>query len=957
MVKRKLGGRGRNIRRSAGKYVTTRSGRVLKVNRSLGERWVAMREGKSLRKVNRLRGLPKSRSKRLLWHLDPRHWAEYWFSRDGAIMALKVGGVAIVAIFILTLGVFAFFRKDLPNIKDISGSKLGGSISYYDRTGQTLLWQDYDAIKRVPVASGDISQYLKDATVSIEDRDFYKHRGFDVKGIARAAINDIFKKGGTQGGSTITQQLVKLNENWTSQRSIARKIKEIILAVELERTYTKDEILTGYLNAAPYGGIDYGAQTAAADYFRKPAKDLTLAESTMLAAIPKSPAVYSKYSPDFDQQAFLDRQHYVLDQMVQQHKITKAQAEAAKKVDVLAEIQPQTTKYAGIKSPYFVLAAKDELKNKFVPTGGGGSTKIGGWKVITTLDMNLQSKAEKIVADNQANVRRYGADEQALVTEDVKTGQMVALVGGVDFNNPDHGQLNYAHEVKIAPGSSFKPYDYSSLIENTTTAGAGSVLYDQQGPIPGYPCTIKGSPPPKGNSNCLQDYDFRNPGPLTLRYALGGSRNIPAVKAMLTVGVDKTINLADSLMNAPGAYNCYSDTSLTQKTQCYGAASIGDGAFLHLDQHVNGVASLARLGAAIPQTYIFKIQDAANKTIYEWKQPKAQQVIKAETAYIVDNMASDPSASYLPAGFYKWHRYNGWNNAVKTGTTNNGFDGLMMGWNTQFAVGSWVGYHSRERALSGFMEYMTAPLTRNMMIAALDSLHTTPVNWTEPPGIQHLPAFVVTSHVGIGSVEPSPSTDIFPSWYRPRGSSGTSTTTDKVSGKLATDCTPALAKQTISANSSAEKFSTDIFFGAGAAGSGSTQSDDVHLCGDQRPVLTLTTRDNGNGTYDLTATATAGTRPFNDASYPQFPGTINFIVDGQVVKTYTDLTDSPGTRSYTYSVTSGSHSVTAQIIDSVLYDATTDPATIVYTAPAATPPAGTGPGLGQGQGQGPGGGH
>src|SRR5258708_610368 len=180
MAKGDLGGRRRNSR-SSGKYVTTRSGRVLKVNRSLGERWMAMKEGKSLRKVTRMRGLPKSRTKRVIWHLDPRNWAEYWLSRDGAIMGLKVLGVAIVAIFLLTLGIFAFFRKDLPNIKDISGSKLGGSISYYDRTGQTLLWQDYNGIKRVPVASGDISQFLKDASVSVEDRDFYKHRGFDVK--------------------------------------------------------------------------------------------------------------------------------------------------------------------------------------------------------------------------------------------------------------------------------------------------------------------------------------------------------------------------------------------------------------------------------------------------------------------------------------------------------------------------------------------------------------------------------------------------------------------------------------------------------------------------------------------------------------------------------------------------------------------------------------------------------
>src|SRR5665213_1751060 len=248
-------------RRSNSRMVT-RSGRVLRTNRSMSGRLMALKEGKAFRKVDRMSGLPKSRLKRLIYRLDPKRQAEYWFSRDGAIMALKVAGIAIMAMFVLTLGVFAYFRKDLPQVKDISGGNNGGSISYYDRTGQTLLWQDYNAVKRIPVPSNQLPNYLKEATVAIEDRDFYNHRGFDLKGIARAAVNDLFRHGGNQGGSTITQQLVKLNEDWTQQRSITRKVKELILAVELERSYTKDEILTGYLNAAPYGGVDNGAQTA-----------------------------------------------------------------------------------------------------------------------------------------------------------------------------------------------------------------------------------------------------------------------------------------------------------------------------------------------------------------------------------------------------------------------------------------------------------------------------------------------------------------------------------------------------------------------------------------------------------------------------------------------------------------------------------------------------------------------
>ncbi|HVO86878.1 MAG TPA: transglycosylase domain-containing protein [Candidatus Binatia bacterium] len=904
---------------------------------------MALREAKALRKAQRLRGLPKSRFKRLAWRLNPKHLAEYWFSRDGGVMALKILGIVILVLFVFTLGVFAYFRKDLPDIS-VNGKNIGGSISYYDRTGKILLWQDYDAIKRVPVSSDQISVYMKNATVATEDRNFYNERGFDVKGITRAAINDATHSGGTQGGSTITQQLVKLNLDWTQQRSITRKIKELILAVELERSYTKDDILTGYLNTAPYGGVDYGVQTAASDYFHKNAKDLTLAESAMLAAIPKSPSVYSPYdTEDFDKAAFLARYDYVLDSMVQTHYITKDQAEAAKKVDVLAEVQPQQTKYAGIMAPYFVLAAKNEIDKNFSCSSGAGCNKIGGWKVTTTLDMTLQTKAEQLVASNLPNVTRYGGDEEALVVESTKTGQMQALVGGTDFNNPDHGQINYA-QINISPGSSFKPYDYTTLIENSTNAGAGSVLYDSQGPLPGYPCTNKAIPAAGGN--CLEDYDFKYPGPETLRYALGGSRNVPAVKAMLTVGTNKVIQTANAMMNAPNAYKCYNpgvdvnNAKPSDQAQCYGASAIGDGAYLHLDQHVNGLSTLARMGQEIPQTYILKIQDASNKTIYNWKQPKAgdsdvKQVVRPDSAYIVDSMASDPAASYLPSGFYKWQHYNGWVTAVKTGTTNNGFDGLMMGWNTQYTVGSWVGYHTRNKALGTTMEVLTTPLTRGMMTYALDNLHTTPVNWTQPSDIKVLPAYVLHNKISSnGEIVPSPATDLYPSWYvqKSTASGSTNSTIDKVSNKTATSCTPDLAKQTQSGNTAANAFSIDIFYGNGTTATSGT--DDVHVCGDALPTISVTVSDDskppasapaGTDTCTVSCTITAaptpGTHPFDDPQYAQFPGTVNFLVNGQVVKTI--YTSTGGPYSFVYNVTaSGAGTVSAQIIDSVLYSNT-----------------------------------
>ncbi len=931
-------------RRAKNTYVT-KSGQNIKINRTLKERLLAGRDARAIRKAERMAGLPKSRFKRLLYHMQPKRMYHYWFSRDGGIMALKITGVGLVAGFILLVGLFAYFRKDLPNITDISGSNIGGSVLYYDRTGQTLLWEDVDGVKRIPVKDGDISTYIKQATVAVEDKDFFKHGGFDVRGIVRAGVNDALKHGSTQGGSTITQQLVRLTQSGVgTQQTITRKIKELVLAVELERSYNKQEILTGYLNAAPYGGIEYGVEAAARDYFQKSAKDLTLDEAAMLAAIPKSPGIYSKYSQNFDPAALVGRQHYILDQMVDQHMIPKDQAEAAKKIDTIAKVKDRPAHYAGIKAPYFVLAAKDDLESQF----GTATIKRGGWKVITTLDLTLQAKAEQLVASNIKNASAHNADEQAMVAEDVQTGQIVSLVGGTDFTNPDHGHINYAHNAFIPPGSSFKPYDYTSFIENNN-AGAGSVLYDSQTPIPGYACTVKGAPPPKGNSNCLQDYDFLNPGPITLRYALGGSRNIPAVKAMLSTlpndksagkvdSINKVISTAGALMdNAhnPTPYKCYqpgidiNNATAADETQCYGASAIGDGAFLHLDDHVNGLASIARLGSAIPRTYILKITDSGGKTITQWTQPKSTQVVRPDSAYILDDMASDPNASYLPAGYYKFHRQpNGWKFAVKTGTTNNGFDGLMASWSTKYAVVTWVGNHTRNVELKNTtMEVLTAPLAKGWMEAAHANLK--PVDWVKPAGVKTAPAFVVRNHIHYGDVEPSPANDLYPSWYTPKSISSTNQTIDIISNKIATSCTPNLAKSQTTGGS-ANSFSVDIFVNGGANADTSAQ-DDVHKCDDIKPSVSIDSAPSTcTGSCTITVTVNQGTHPLSSDSHK---GTINVLIDGQIVQSFN--VDNPGSTPLTFSYSgSGSKNVTAQIIDSVLYDSTSDAATINFSGAA-----------------------
>ena len=965
-MSKKPTGRSRSSTRNA--TVTTKSGRTIKINRSLSDRNKSKKAAREAEKATYLATLPKDKWKRILYRMHPKRVAAYWFSRDGAYMALKIIGVAILACFFITVGLFAYFRKDLPAIKDISGQNIGGSINYYDATGKTLLWQDYNAIKRIPVQGGNISKYMKDATIAIEDKNFYKEGAFDVRGIIRAASHDALGgSGSVQGGSTITQQLVKLNENWTNNRTITRKVKELILAVELERQYSKNDILTGYLNIAPYGGIEYGVESAAEDYFHTTAANLTLAQASMLSAIPQSPSYYSPYSDPrfnsaitegtFNQGALAGRQQYILNQMVTQGYITKADAVAAMKVDVLAQIQPLSSKFNNIQAPYFVLAAKQELDQTYGPT----TVARGGWSVTTTLNLDIQHEAERLVAANLNNVKRSGGDVEATVAENVPTGQIAALVGGTDFNNTQFGQNNYAAGILIPPGSSFKPYDYTTLINNNNNVGAGSVLYDTEGPLPGYPCTQKTPTPQSKSGNCLADYDFQQPGPITLRYALGGSRNIPAVKAMLeaypgastpgayiTAGdiksINKTISTASALMDntynnnhKQSSYNCYADPALTQKTQCYDSSAIGDGAYLHLDDHVNGLASIAREGNAIPRTYIQKITDGSGSTVYQWKQPKGTQVVREDAAYIVNNMASDPNASYLPGSCtktncsgFKFQRYNGWNFAVKTGTTNDNFDGLMTSWSTHYAVASWVGNHTRNVALkSAGMEYLTEPLTRNMMEYIHKSL--TPVNWTPPKDLKTLPAFVVRNHIHFGDIEPSPTNDIFPSWYIGGSAGKTSATTiDRVSDALATTCTPAAAKETVY-NGNAASWNIDIFNGGRAnigtaiksTGGAAAVSDTVHNCNDSPPTVTLTAPTDCPSTgCTITATVTQGTHALTDPKYPQFIGTVNVTLGGQTIYK-SNVSDSPSTVSFTYTPTStGSGLVKATVTDSVLYSGT-----------------------------------
>ncbi len=948
-----------------------RSGSI-QVNHSLTSRHKEKKSAQKAAKAEYLASLPKDPWKRLAARLRPRHLVEYWFSREGAIMGLKIIGIVIVVCFFLVIGIFAYFRKDILAFKSISGGNLGGSISFYDRTGKVLLWQDYNSVKRVAVPYNQISPYVKEATVAIEDKNFYHESGVDLLSILRSGVHDLLHPGHLEGASTITEQVVKMNKGWKDPLTIPEKIEEIGLSIELAREYSKAQILNAYLNLAPYGNIDYGVQAASEDYFHENASQLTLAQSAMLASIPQAPTAYSPFSSPvynpavtvnyFDEAGLTARAHYVLLLMKQQHMITQAQYNAAIKVNVLNQVKQLQPKYTNIKYPYFLEAVKQQL----LRTYGQKLVDKGSWKVVTTLSVPLQNLAQNVVSSNARNALASGADEEALVAEQTQTGQVVAYVGGENFNNPIDGKINYAN-ININPGSTIKPYVYSTFINNPkNNAGAGSVIYDVQQPLPGYPCTNHNLP--QNGGNCLEDYDFRYPGAETLRYALAGSRNVPAVKIGLMEGLPNLEKMASKMMGYPDAYRCYKASTNpftdgpAQQTQCYGAAAIGNG-YLHLDQTVNGLATIGRMGKEVPQTYVLSITDASGHSIYQWKQPKGTQVLNQDTAYIMNNMLSDPRATYLPGsctnytctqlsrGGYKWQRYNGWDIAVKTGTQNSDMSGLMAGWTTQYSVISWAGYHTINKPLAlGTMEKITEPMTRGWLQGALDTIHSKPVNWVQPSNIKVIPAFVQRVHVGLGSEEPGPSKELFPYWYVDKAAGGGNKVIDKVSGDLATSCTPADAKETIYEGSSANAMSVDKFWPinqqSNSNGSSVTTYDPIHKCSDQPPTLTLTTpqppavcsdTDNGGKGCAIIATATQGTHPLGGGN---FGGTISIQINGKTVQTF-NVSSSPATVVYYYQPTStGTVTVSATVTDSVLYQTTqTAQLSTQYTAPTSTPPS------------------
>lgn len=584
--------------------------------------------------------------------------------RDSKINLTRLSlKIASVLFFFAFSGYLAYWYivKDLPSVNLLTDSPPSLSTKIYDRNGE-LLYQIYKDENRSLISLSNIPKYIVDATISAEDKNFYHHFGIDPIGISRAALNNlkcsIYKiTCSLQGGSTITQQLVK-NTLLTPEKTIIRKIKELILAIETEHKYSKDQILEMYLNQVGYGGTAYGIEEAAHQYFGKSATELTLSESAMLAGLPISPTILSPYgmSPYLGK----IRQQQVLENMVQTNTITESEKVNALSVPLV--FHPQGI---SIKAPHFVMYVKDILVKQY----GEATVALGGLEVRTSLDLDIQEILQKEINAELLKLTKLHVQNGAGLVISPKSGEIIAMVGSRDFfDSQNDGQVNITLQNR-QPGSAIKPITYALALSNGLTPS--STIDDT--PV----CfAIKGQP-----DYCPRNYDGKFHGKVSARTALGSSYNIPAIKLLNTYGLKNMIGLAKQL-----GITTWDDSSR------FGLSlTLGGGEITMLDL-ATVYSVFANNGTKIPLNPIIAVTDSKGQDITA-KNPenKAKEVISPGVAYQINSILSDSSARAPAFGINSILNLPGKNIAVKTGTTNNLRDNWTFGYTSDILVATWVG--------------------------------------------------------------------------------------------------------------------------------------------------------------------------------------------------------------------------------------------------------------------------
>ncbi len=586
-----------------------------------------------------------------------RRRARLFKSQNLTLKLIYIGIGALFGLFFLAFLLFAYFSADLPSPNKLK--ELGGdSTTFLDRDGK-VIYQMYKDKNRIPVDIKNVPATLKNATVAIEDRDFYHHSGYSTRGFLRAMFNTIVLRR-TEGGSTLTQQLVK-NVLLTSERSLPRKIKELVLAIEIERRYSKDEILQMYMNEAPYGGSFWGVEAAAKGYFGKDTKELNLVESAFLAGLPQLPSVYSPFIGK--EGAYIPRTKAVLRRMREDGYITKKQ-----ELDALVELSKMefTAPHVAFPAPHFVFYVRDQLAAMF-----GNKVLDQGLKIKTTLSIDAQTKAEEIVKEEIEKIKSLNATNGAAVVLDSKTNEILAMVGSYDYNDDKYGRYNTATALR-QPGSAIKPITYATAFEKGYTPS--TVLMD-----------VKTVFPDQGGKEYIPvNYDGKFRGPVQLRFALGNSYNIPAVKLIAMVGVKDFLQKSF-------------DFGLTQfePTQAnmnrFGLAITLGGGETRLLDLTSAYSVFAREGKARDYASILEVKDSHNRTIYKAKDPNEHKIISTGTAFLISHILSDNNARTDAFGPRSYLNISGKTVAVKTGTTNDKRDNWTVGFTKGVTVGVWVG--------------------------------------------------------------------------------------------------------------------------------------------------------------------------------------------------------------------------------------------------------------------------
>ncbi len=614
------------------------------------------------------------------------NWKEMFKSRRFWLNFFRVVLVLIGIGVVAVLSLFVWYSKDLPSPTKVV-RRDGYSSKVYDRNGQ-VLYDIYDDGKRDPINFNDIPDYLKKATIAVEDKDFYKHKGFDPLTPLRM-IKNFFYFGKLTGGSTLTQQLTR-TVLLTTDRTVTRKIKELILSIQIDGKYSKDEILGMYLNEVPYGGASWGVGPAAEQYFNKPVKELNLAECAILAGLPQLPSVYSPYSKT--PTAYIARTQHVLARMVEDGYISQVLAD-----ETMEQVKNYqfSDKNSTTKAPHFVFWIKDLLSEKY----GEEVVEGGGLKITTTLDLELQNEAQKIVAEEIDKTESLGISNGAAIVLDPSTGQILAMVGSRDyFSEKTDGNFNVVTQALRQPGSSIKPITYLAAIKKGWTAS--TMIMDT-------PVTFPGTGGQKDYTP--QNYNGKFNGPMSLRNALGNSINTTAVKTLAYVGVENMLALAYDM----GLSNLEPTKENLSK---FGLAVTLGGAEVKMIDLASAYAAFANGGQKIEAIGILKVEDKDGRVLEEYKPVEGKKVMTPQEAFIISNILSDNSARELTFGAVNSLIIPNRQVAAKTGTTNNKKDNWTIGWTPNLLTAVWVGNNDNTemgRLVSGVSG--AAPIWKRIM--------------------------------------------------------------------------------------------------------------------------------------------------------------------------------------------------------------------------------------------------